>query len=277
MRRVFTLIVTVGVLLSLAACTGSGAPTPTPPYTAGDLITDYNGQRLYGRLFLPTSGPERLPAVILAHGLDGTSAGMIPYAERLAQEGFAAYAFDFRGGGAGNRSDGDRASMSILTQTEDLNAVVDTIRTRPDVDGDHLFLLGESQGGLVSAMVAGQHPDAFAGLVLLAPAFNLPDICRAELENPGGATPSASSFSRTYLEDGASIDVPAAIRPYERDVLIVHGDADPLVPIANSQQALLTYRSAELITVPGAGHEFTGPNRDAVVVRIITYLKQHLR
>ena len=40
MRRVFTLIVTVGVLLSLAACTGSGAPTPTPPYTAGDLITD---------------------------------------------------------------------------------------------------------------------------------------------------------------------------------------------------------------------------------------------
>ena len=40
-----------------------------------------------------------------------------------------------------------------------------------DFPGKKVFLLGESMGGLIAYDLAGRHPDRFAGVVLIAPAF----------------------------------------------------------------------------------------------------------
>ncbi len=52
-----------------------------------------------------------------------------------------------RGGGSLNgNSDGDFMDMTVMTEKEDLSAVMDFVKTKDYVDQDHLFLLGQSLG-----------------------------------------------------------------------------------------------------------------------------------
>ena len=48
------------------------------------------------------------------------------------------------------------------------------------------------------------------------------------------------------------------IAAYDRDVLIIHGDADDIVPLSYSKRALEAYPSAELKIMSGAGYGFSG-------------------
>ena len=41
-----------------------------------------------------------------------------------------------------------------------------------------IYLLGSSQGGLVSALLADECPEDFAGMVLFYPAFNIPEMVK---------------------------------------------------------------------------------------------------
>ena len=73
--------------------------------------------------------------------------------------GLQAYVFDFHGGNLHSKSGGKMTEMSIFTEREDLDAVIDAVASLPEVDPDNLFLLGESQGGCVSAITAPYHKD----------------------------------------------------------------------------------------------------------------------
>ena len=44
--------------------------------------------------------------------------------------------------------------MSVLTEVNDLETVIDYVSTMPYVNKDKIFLMGWSQGGFVSALVA---------------------------------------------------------------------------------------------------------------------------
>ena len=49
-----------------------------------------------------------------------------------------------------------------------------------------------------------------------------------------------------------------AVEAYHRPVLIVHGDADPVVPIEYSRRAVKLYKDARLLEIPKADHGFNG-------------------
>ena len=49
-----------------------------------------------------------------------------------------------------------------------------------------------------------------------------------------------------------------AVEAYHRPVLIVHGDADAVVPIEYSRRAVKLYKNARLVEIPKAGHGFSG-------------------
>ena len=57
-----------------------------------------DGQKLYGKLYLPEDAAYPIPLLILSHGLGSNHHIMEPYAERFAQAGLAAYVFDYIGG-----------------------------------------------------------------------------------------------------------------------------------------------------------------------------------
>lgn len=85
----------------------------------------------------------KYPLVIYSHGY-GYNMSLID-GERLAENGIAVYEFDFCGGSPYSKSDGKSTDMSVLTQAEDLDAVIEKLSGQPFVDNDKIYLSGGSQ------------------------------------------------------------------------------------------------------------------------------------
>lgn len=91
-------------------------------------------------------GEERCPAVVLAHGFTGTRRDRLgPFAERFAEAGIVALAFDYRGFGDSEGSPADVATMG--PQLEDWAAALAFVRGLERVDADRVAVWGTSLGG----------------------------------------------------------------------------------------------------------------------------------
>ena len=167
--------------------------------------------------------------------------------------------------------------MSIFTEQEDLMVVIDAIGSREDIDPSHLYLLGSSQGGVVSAITAARQPDRIAGMILLYPAFILCEEANS-LFADAAAIPDSYYFlwmevGRAYFEPLIGYDVYEDIGDYTKDVWILHGDADTIVPLSSSKRAQDVYDHAELLVLPGSGHGFYGDAQQEAIDAILGYLR----
>ena len=114
------------------------------------------------------------------------------------------------------------------------------------------------QGGLVSALLADEEPDAFAGMVLFYPAFNIPDLVSqfAGMGQWGGSF----GLSQKYVDALKGFDVWKHVGTFPHPVCIVHGTADIIVDISYSEKAEACYPHAELHRIQGANHGFNAAN-----------------
>ena len=220
-----------------------------------------------------------MPAVIFSHGFGGRYTTGAPYAEALAERGYVVYCFDFCGGAPGSRSSGSTLEMSVFTEQGDLEAVMEMIRGLDYVNSQELFLMGTSQGGAVSAITAAEHEDQVRGMVLLYPAFILAERAN-ELFQSTDEIPDTYYFmwmdvGRAYFEPLIGYDIYADAAGYEKDILLLHGDQDSIVPLSYSERALEVYPSAELKVIRGAGHGFYGADEQLAVDYILEYLDAH--
>ena len=223
-------------------------------FTVQQMDVEKGDMKIFGKLYIAKDAQGKMPAVILSHSSDMTSDSMKSYCERIAGLGYVAYAFDFCGGSKNSRSDGKRADMTVFTEVDDLNAVLNTVRELDMVDGDQVFLFGTSQGGLVSALVADERPADVRGLILLYPGFNIAELVQ-KFYHSGLKIPS-NAFADA-LED---YDVYAHIGAFPGDVLILHGSKDFLVPSAASEKAAALYENCEFHLIEGANHGFNKEN-----------------
>ena len=173
-------------ILPIAYAEEAADPTVEEGYTVeGEGFTSVvswckNGDlNIYGKFYYPEGfdASQKYPVVIMSHGL-GSRAEMVERAKwpkAVTEKGFIAYAFDFCGGGMNSLSDGDFMEMSVLTEASDLNAVIDFVKSQAYADPDNLFLLGQSQGGFVSAITAASRPEEVKAMVLVYPALCLVD------------------------------------------------------------------------------------------------------
>lgn len=268
-----------------AASPGSSAPAPqstlpTYAYETRDLDVTSQGQTLPGRLYVPAADAA-VPLIVCSHGLCSAPDDVAPVAQALARLGLAAYCPSFRGGGPG--SVGDMTRMSVMTEIADLEAVLTAARTATGgwevVDPGRIVLLGESQGGEVSAVTAARHPEQVAGLVLWYPAFSITDTLHS-LYTSLDAVPQDYSFlgcalGRVYAQDMWDYDVYTEIAGYTAPVLIVHGSDDLVVPYRYSERAQTTYPDAELVRIDGAGHGFDeGPQEQQAMAATVSYLQR---
>lgn len=255
-------------------------PASPPEATSQELYAQRGENRIYGVLYIPQGAGDKMPAVIFSHGFGGTHAVGSTYAEALAEKGYVVYCFDFCGGSPGSRSDGSTLEMSLFTEQADLEAVISMVQQLDYVDSDNLFLMGSSQGGAVSAITGAAHPDEIRGMVLLYPAFVMVDEANSLFESVQ-QIPETYYFmwmnvGRAYFEPLLDYDIYGAIAAYDRDVLLIHGDADSIVPLEYSQRALQAYPSAELEVIPGAGHGFYGEDAQQAIACMLDYLQAHL-
>lgn len=233
-------------------------------FTVSDVTLERDGMKIYGEMYLPDGAEGPLPLVIMSHGFGGNHTHMKPYAEAFARAGIAVYAFDFIGGGYGSKSDGTMKEMSVLTEAADLCAVLDDMKTRPEIDLARIFLLGASQGGFVSSYVAGIRPGDVAGLIALYPAYVLQDNAWKQTPDPDNIPETISlmgvKLGGIYNRDAQSFDIYDIIGNYPGKVLIIHGTVDSIAPISYSERAVEVFPDAELIRYEGANHGFTGKN-----------------
>ena len=244
-----------------------------------EFYVERDGKRIYGVLYLPQGLTEKMPAVIFSHGYGGSYQGAARYAQAVAERGCAACCFDFCGGSPGSRSDGSTLEMTLFTEQADLEAVISEIRNRSYIDRDNLFLIGASQGGIVSAIAGALHVNDIRGMVLIYPALVMTDDAK-EMFQDADPIPESCSFmgmtvGRSYFAVLMDCDLYAAIAPYDRDVLIIHGDADPRVPISYSEHVIKVYPSAKLKVLPGAGHGFDNEEAQQAIKWVLEYLKSH--
>lgn len=248
-------------------------------YEIQELCTERDGRRIYGVIYIPKTAQEKMPTVIFSHGYGGSYQGAERYAQALAEKGYVSYRFDFCGGSSYSHSDGSTMEMSLFTEQADLEAVIRMIQGLAYVDSEKLFLIGASQGGAVSAITGAAHADEIHGMVLIYPAFVMVDDAK-ELFGNADNIPDTYYFmgmnvGRNYFEPLLDYDIYGAIAAYDKDVLIIHGDADRTVPVAYSEQALEAYPSAELKVMPDAGHGFYGEDVQQAIDWILEYLQNH--
>ena len=226
--------------------------------------------KISGTVFFPREEKEnKYPIAVICHEFMTNQAFSYPYAKALAACGYAAFCFDFCGGGLISTSQGSSREMSVLTEIKDLKAVIAFAQSQRYVNADNLLLMGCSQGGLVAALTAAQMPKSVKSLILLYPALSIPDAARGgnmlwmkfdPSHVPEKLHSGPMRLGRNYVLDVINMDAYHQIAKYHGRILIVHGDKDTLVDISHSKKARYCYQAAgasvRLVTISGGKHIF---------------------
>lgn len=286
MKKAISILLSAAMFISTASINVFAAETPliqkeniidqNSGYTRAELHVDNNGVDIYGELYLPETEAQTVPLVILTHGLGGTCAGGERYAAQFAEMGIATYCYDLRFASGNSRSNSDTTQLSPLSVQSDLQAVIDTAKSWDFVDTDNVFLMGYSLGGLTSAITAPENMDYIKAEILFYPAFVVQDFAE-ELAAMGDNMPetfdlTGVTLGRKLVEDVSNYDLYAQAEKFTKDVLLIHGDADPVVPISYSEKLKDRLSSVEYHVIENGVHSF----QDKHFVEAMTYVKDFL-
>ena len=171
-----------------------------------------------GTWYVPSQGSGTPAAtVIVFNGNAGNRAHRAPLARRLADAGYAAVVFDYRGYG------GNVGSPSEAGLLADARAVLMAVSKVGGVDAGRLVYLGESLGSGVAVQLALERPPA--ALVLRSPFTSLTDV-------------AAHHYwflpVRRLLWD--RFDSLSRIAQLRCPLLVVAGNRDSVVPFALSRR-----------------------------------------
>jgi uncharacterized protein len=266
------------------------------------------GTTLHGLVDLPPE-PGPRPVVVVCHGFKGFMEwGFFPpMAELLANRGFTVARFNFSG--AGMRPGDERVtdpaafrSNTFRREREELLAVLGAVGSEiapGRADADRLGLLGHSRGGAaVLFAAAGEWRERLRALVTWASIGRLDRLGaeqmaewrrRGELPVVNARTGQELAVGPQLLaeieEGAADLDLTAAAGRRRAPWLIVHGDEDESVPVAEGRD--LEGAAApprELLVIPGGGHTlgashpFAGPTPELIAAlnATQTWFRRHL-
>jgi len=230
-------------------------------YTVKEYDFDSNGKDIYARAFVPDV-EGRVPLVIFSHGLGADARHEEEVQKTLAKAGIAVFSFEFAGGSssADPMSEGLTTEMSVLTEVQNLKDAIRIASGMEYVDPQKIYLMGSSQGGLVTALTAEEFTN-IQGLFLFYPAFSLPDDIRSSFpkldEVPETFNLLGTKIGKKYITDIYDMDPYANLEKLGMPVHIYHGKDDNIVPITASQKALKRLKDARLTTLEDTGHALT--------------------
>ena len=274
-------LMAISVAMLLAACgtttntntTNTTAQTPQTTqaphvevktdgtYTVKEYDFESNGKNLYARAFVPDAS-GRVPLVIFSHGLGANVEHEEEVQKTLAKAGIAVFSLEFAGGSSSSApmSEGLTTDMSVLTEVQNLKDAIRIASAMEYADPQKIYLMGSSQGGLVTALTAEEVTN-IQGLFLFYPAFSLPDDIRSSFpkldEVPETFNLLGTKIGKIYITDIYDMDAYANLDKLTMPVHIYHGKDDNIVPLTASKKALKTLPNARLTTLEDTGHALT--------------------
>jgi len=246
--------------------------------------------KVFGELYRPEeavkkdgeAAKEKLPLIVFCHGLGMTGQYWDAWCKAAASKGFAAYSFDFQGGTmTSGRSTGDIMDMTAETEMADLALVLKRISHEKFIDRSRVFVVGHSLGGFVAALHASDKGRKdMAGLVLLAPAFNVTDDANKLYPHlrdiPDTTQVVGCTLGSEYFKVAKKLDPYKKLHRFTKPVLVIQGGADDKVPSQCSEKAAAEFPLGELQRIPEADHNFTGRTRQAVIDATLGFIEEHL-
>ena len=216
-------------------------------------IPTVRGRRLYG-WWLPADSAQG--TLVVVHGWGSNAELMLPLGVPLRRAGLNLLLFDARNHG---RSDADSFS-SLPRFAEDLGAALIWLKHRHPRRSARVAVLGHSVGAGAALFAASRDRDIAA--VISIAAFAHPAEVTARYLAPLHLPKWVTTLVIRYVEwvIGHRFDTIAPVRSIRQvacPVLLVHGQADTLVPVEDARRILAQAQGqgARLLEVPGAGHD----------------------
>lgn len=213
------------------------------------------------------SSGEKVPIAIIMHGFTGNKEGRMLklIADSLQNHGIASIRFDFNGHG---QSEGRFEDMTVPNEIEDAKKVYEYVATLPYVDASRIALVGHSQGGVVSAMTAGElGSPRVAAVALLAPAAVLRDDAirgntmgaKYNPLDPPDSVPlfGGHNLGASYIRTAFTLPIYETAARYTGPATIIHGTGDRVVPYTYGERFHEQWKNSEWHLLEYFDHGFT--------------------
>lgn len=279
-KKTALLLATLATMALLSGCSSTGSlpptePIPSPaqtensgsnakwftdprPLASGEdyesseyyLLNEETQRHIYCVETKPSSvrEGEKVPVVVYVHGKSGYATNFSAIYTRLIGENIAAFSFECCGGNrSGAKSEGSKLFPANYTsRMTDLETVLIKVKSLDYVDTEHIFIFGESYGGLVTSL-ASIHHNEIPGIILLSTG-----ICETMLAREEG--------DPTYLPEYDFDDPLEAIKLYEGDVICFNGQQDQFHDAGENQISVYNQRengTAVFYSLENSDHSFS--------------------
>lgn len=207
----------------------TAGPTPASSHMEEVWFESRDGTRLFG-WWIPAKGrgpgDPPAPTIIHLHGNAGNIRDHEWFTQDLPPAGFNVFIFDYRGYGQSSAGRLRRAQL-----LDDAHGALDAALAREDVDRARIGLYGQSMGGAVGIVLMAERREIRAA-VFESPFASWRGMAAAVI---GGDPPGllARLLASVLLSDSHS--PLEAIGRIDRPMLLLHGDADDIVPVSHSR------------------------------------------
>ena len=227
------------------------------------ILIHSDDETLFGAWYAG-SGEGPRPTAIVLHGIPGIEKNAdIVYA--LRDRGWNALIFHYRG------SWGSGGKYTLAGIPSDVSAALNTVLNDGsyNVDAERIALVGHSLGGWAAIVSAARNARVKAVVTI----GGISDMRSWSL------TPEEATGMAHFLNHTSGNEILSQIRALGQTrnpvdvvenvgmlpILIVHGDADEMVPIEQARLLLdRSNRTAELVVIEGADHAFSRHRRQMV-------------
>ncbi len=188
-----------------------------------------DGEKLHG-WFIPSRKQPAKGTVLYLHGNSANMTNYLFYVAFLAEAGYHLMMFDYRGFG---KSTGEPTAKGLIMDSQ---AALDYIRTRKEVDANHIIIFGQSLGGAVAVSMAGSTDKrGIKGVIVEAAFASYQQLAKKKMEDIVLLKWINGVAAKLFIDDQyAPIRFVQQVSPVP--ILIIHGTADRVVPFSDGEQ-----------------------------------------
>ena len=263
----------------------AGIPKETFVDSEAIRYESFDGLEIPALYSVPEGANEgETPVLVDVHG--GPESQRRPSFRGLAQyfldQGYALFEPNVRGStGYGREYTHLDDVRNRMDSVADLEAAVEWLHDRPEVDPDRIAVIGGSYGGFMVLAAMTEYPDLWAAGVDIVGIANLVTF----LENTGDWRRELREVEYGSLEDDR--EFLEEISPVNRadridaPLFVAHGANDPRVPVGEAEQIAEEAREqgvpVELLVFEDEGHGFSKlENRIEAYTSIAAFLDEHV-